>query len=149
MLDQVRLLPVGESPEDVIRALRASGDQNAVSKSAADGIGPNHQELFDYLYEVLETHPEIEGVVGYSEGAGAAASLIVDEMKRFQEEGRPRRIKCAIFFAGWPPMRADEELVLSDESPLIIDIPTLHIIGANGEEFQKRVVYLVPHSANA
>ncbi|KAL2172721.1 hypothetical protein VTG60DRAFT_4167 [Thermothelomyces hinnuleus] len=39
--------------------------------------------------------------------------------------------KYAIFFAGWPPMDPDRHnVVLSDESDAMIEIPTCHIIGS-------------------
>ncbi len=116
-----------------MRALGDSEDLADIIKLAADNTGPKNEDLLDYLYGTLQEHPEIEGVIGYSEGSCIAASLILDEMKRFQEEGRPRRIKCGMFFTGWPPIGPGGKWVLSDESSLVIDIPTLHVIGANGE----------------
>lgn len=138
MLQRIRQLPIGESPEDVMRALRDSEDLADTTEFAAVISGPKNEDLLDYLYGTLEEHPAIEGLIGYSEGSCIAASLILDEMRRFQEEGRPRRIKCATFFTGWPPIGPGGKMVLSDESSLLIDIPTLHVIGANGELFLSR-----------
>jgi hypothetical protein len=120
-LNRIRELPPGQNPEDVMRALVKKG-----------GSWNNRQGALDYLYAVLDRFPEIQGIVGYSEGAAMAGTLILDEDKRFRESGRTRRIRCALFFTGWPPVSPDEKLVLCDESELLIDIPTLHVVGANG-----------------
>lgn len=42
--------------------------------------------------------------------------------------------KCAIFFAGWPPVRIKDGRVhtlLADEHDEMIDIPTCHVVGCN------------------
>lgn len=129
MISRVRQIPVGLNPEDVMRDL------------AGDRIvrWHNHQEVMKYLYDTLEKHPEIEGLIGYSEGASIAATLIMDEERRLQEEGRERRIKCAMFFTGWPPINPAKGIILSDEDEDMIDIPTLHVVGANGEDYLMEV----------
>lgn len=126
MIARVRKLPNGETPEDVIRASGAASKLTTMEWR-------NRTELLDQTYKLLDSDPDIQGVVGYSEGACFAASLILDEMQRLQKEGRPRRLKCAMFITGWPPLGPEGEIVLSDESDLKLDIPTLHVIGANGE----------------
>ncbi|PQE28499.1 putative FSH2 Serine hydrolase that localizes to both the nucleus and cytoplasm protein [Rutstroemia sp. NJR-2017a WRK4] len=46
-------------------------------------------------------------------------------------EGRVPMFKCAVFFAGWPPMTPElDGLILADETDLTITIPTCHIIGS-------------------
>lgn len=123
MINRIRRLPSGKSPEEVMRNLAMGARKN----------WRNRKAVMQYLYDTLLNYPDIEGIIGYSEGSALAATLILDETRRMQIEGRPRQIKCAIFFTGWPPVSADNELVLSDTSDLILDLPTLHIIGANGE----------------
>lgn len=122
MISRVRKAPHGASPEDVMRALGKDWD----------GRWNNHREVMDYLYDTLEKNPDIDGIIGYSEGATMAASLIMDEERKAQETGRPRRIKCAVFITGWPPLSPEENVVLADESDYILDVPTLHVVGANG-----------------
>lgn len=122
LLTRIRELPAGESPEDVMRAL----SQNAPAAWA------NRDEVMRHLNETLNANPDIEGIVGYSEGAAVAASLLVDEEEQFRKTGTPKRIKCAIFFTGWPPISSSNKLILSDNSDLTIDVPTLHVVGANG-----------------
>jgi dienelactone hydrolase len=122
MISRVRKAPHGSSPEGVMRTLGKDWD----------GSWNNHHQVMDYLYDTLEKHPDIEGIIGYSEGATMAASLIMDEERKAQETGRFRRIKCAVFFTGWPPLSPEENVVLADESDYIVDVPTLHVVGANG-----------------
>ncbi|KAJ6081019.1 hypothetical protein N7499_005893 [Penicillium canescens] len=103
MISRVRKAPHGQSPEDAMRTLGEGWD----------GRWNNHQQVMDYLYDILEKNPDIAGVIGYSEGATMAASLIMDEAKKAQETGRV------------------QDVVLADESDLILDVPTLHVVGAD------------------
>jgi hypothetical protein len=125
MISRVRKAPHGASPEDVMRALGKD----------FDGHWINHHQVMEYLYDILEKNPDIEGIIGYSEGATMAASLIMDEDRKAQETGRPRRIKCAVFLTGWPPLSPEEDVILADESDYVLDIPTLHVVGANGDYY--------------
>ncbi|KAJ5166626.1 Serine hydrolase FSH [Penicillium canariense] len=121
MISRVRKIPVGQNPEDVMRDL--IGDRDAEWK--------NRREVMNYLYETLEANPDIEGIIGYSEGASMAATLIIDEQIRLQESGRERRIKCAMFITGWPPIHPEKGIILADEVDDMIDVPSLHVVGAN------------------
>ncbi|KAJ5312286.1 hypothetical protein N7508_003116 [Penicillium antarcticum] len=121
MISRVRKAPHGQNPEDAMRALGKGWD----------GHWHNHQQVMEYLYDTLEKNPDIAGVIGYSEGATMAASLIMDEERKAQETGRFRQIKCGVFITGWPPLSPEEDVVLADESDLILDVPTLHVVGAD------------------
>lgn len=123
MIARIRQLPAGDSPEDVMRNLTGGRE---------DGAWRNRQQVMDILYGELEKDPSIEGIIGYSEGSTVAASFILDEERRLEEEGRPRRIKCAMFFTGWPPISKEGKILLADDSDCFLNIPTLHVIGANG-----------------
>lgn len=86
------------------------------------------QEALDYLYRIMEEEGPFDGIIGYSEGATVAATLILHEQRRYEVEGREPMFKCALFFAGWPPMDPEfQRIVLADESDLTITIPTCHI----------------------
>ncbi|KAJ9297328.1 hypothetical protein DTO271G3_4621 [Paecilomyces variotii] len=122
MIARIRQLPAGDSPEDVMRNLTGGRE---------DGTWRNRQQVMDSLYGELEKDPSIEGIIGYSEGSTVAASFILDEQRRLEEEGRPRRIKCAMFFTGWPPISKEGKILLADDSDCFLNIPTLHVIGAN------------------
>ncbi|MCJ1358509.1 MAG: hypothetical protein MMC33_008509 [Icmadophila ericetorum] len=123
MLERVRDFPEGENAEDVMRKLVSQG-QEEIHKSA--------DKALDALYRTMDEHGPFDSIAAYSEGAMMAGTLILDEQRRFQEEGRERHIKFAVFFAGWPPLNPESnELVLSDTSEELIDIPTCHVVGAN------------------
>lgn len=123
ILEKIRDFPQGLAAEDAMRQLTKNGRSHSV-KSV--------QKTISELLQVLDDDPDIEGILGYSEGATVAATLILEERRLFETEGRPRRLKCAIFVAGWPPLRIGKDgvdLVLSDESEDLIDIPTCHVVG--------------------
>ncbi|KAF3065509.1 hypothetical protein CFAM422_009754 [Trichoderma lentiforme] len=125
IIARIRDLPQGESPEETMRKLIADKEQFTT---------PAVTMALDRLLQLLDEDPEIDGILGYSEGATAAATLILEEQRLFREQGRPRRIKCAIFFAGWPPVRIKDGRVhtlLADEHDEMIDIPTCHVVGCN------------------
>ncbi|KAG6321610.1 hypothetical protein E4U22_001697 [Claviceps purpurea] len=125
ILSRLRDIPQGITAEDAMR--RLVGDKPSFKATAI-------QNTLDRLIMVLDEDPEITGILGYSEGATVAASLILEEQRRYVEEGRARRIKSAVFFAGWPPVRLvgdTVECLLADECDTVIDIPTCHVVGCN------------------
>lgn len=95
----------------------------------ADGVADSRQSTRDavaYLYDVIERSGPFDGVIGYSEGATVAATLLLCE--RAKARGERRGIRCGIFFMGWPPMDPEGfNLVLGDESRWSIDVPTCHV----------------------
>ncbi|KAI5459310.1 serine hydrolase FSH [Mariannaea sp. PMI_226] len=130
MIDKIRDMPSGMTAEDTIRKL--------IGEAQMHEAGPV-QTALDNLQQILEDDPEIDGILGYSEGAMTAATLILEERRRWEEEGRPRRIKYGIFFAGWPPVQLQNgrvKYLLADECDNVIDIPTCHIVGCNDPYIQ-------------
>ncbi|KAH6664675.1 serine hydrolase FSH [Halenospora varia] len=122
VLERVRDFPEGENAEDVLRELMPSGDMS---------IRKNIKRALDALYHTMETQGPFDGICAYSEGTVLAGMLIMDEARRQQAEGRPRQIKRAVFFAGWPPLDVESnDIILSDTSDEVIDVPTLHCVGA-------------------
>jgi predicted esterase len=86
------------------------------------------ERIRDFPQLVMEKEGPFDGIVGYSEGATIAGTLLLHEQMRDRDEGRIPVLKCALFFGGWPPMRPTlDGIVLADESDLTIDIPTVHI----------------------
>ncbi|KAE8443298.1 hypothetical protein EG329_002014 [Mollisiaceae sp. DMI_Dod_QoI] len=123
VLERVRDFPEGENPEDVLRELMPGGSEE---------LQQSFRKALDALYLTMEQHGPFDVICAYSEGTVISGSLIMDEQRRFEREGRPRQIKQAVFFAGWPPLKPDSnEILLSDISEEVIDIPTLHCVGAD------------------
>ncbi|KAK7731779.1 hypothetical protein SLS53_008600 [Cytospora paraplurivora] len=125
VVDRIRDFPEGAHPEETMRAL--FGENPSC-------LATSVQSAIQRLLDIIDNDPEIDGILGYSEGATTASTLILEERRRAQLNGRPRRIKRAIFFAGWPPMAIsgdNVQVLLADQGLDVIDIPTLHIIGCS------------------
>ncbi len=120
--DVVRSLPHAETPEETMRvALEQSHGLRSLQVSQA----------VKKIHKTMDEEGDVEGIIGYSEGAMIAASFILDEQRRSRDEGIEPRVKCAVFISGWPPIDSNTGLlVLSDETEDVIDIPTCHVIGA-------------------
>ena len=118
----MRDFPKRETPEATIKfALKKAGYPTF----------SNIRSVVERLTKTLDDDPEIEGVIGFSEGAEIAASLILEEQRRQREYGRAPRLKCAVLICGWPPMDpVSGKLVLADDEVDLIKIPTCHIVGA-------------------
>lgn len=131
MLDRIRNFPEGATAEDQMRELmKVDYDVTAVpvTTDGSWGAYKSAQDAIDYLYNIMEKDGPFDGIIGYSEGATVAATLLLHEQRRFETEGIPAMFKCALFFAGWPPMNPDlNSIVLADESDLTITIPTCHV----------------------
>lgn len=119
VIERIRDFPQLETPEMTMRELMTYG----VAKT-----DDSARRTLSYLYELLETEGPFDGIIGYSEGATIAGTLLLHEQVREQNEGRIPMLKCALFFGGWPPMAPTlDGLVLADETDLAIEVPTTHI----------------------
>jgi len=96
-----------------------------------EGIASSHKSTdnaLKYLVKIMEERGPFEGIIGYSEGATVAATLLLHEQRRLKKKGIQPMFKYAIFFAGWPPVDPDSHaMILSDETEAMIEIPTCHI----------------------
>ncbi|KAK0624156.1 serine hydrolase FSH [Immersiella caudata] len=128
-LRRLRHVPHGMNPEDTMRMLQSASHGEEWHQRA-------WLKALESVIHTVEQDPEIDAIIGYSEGAMVAASLVVEEARRFQMYGTPRRIKFAIFISGAPPlkMEGDNRITaqLADEiKDAVIDIPTFHIFGCD------------------
>jgi hypothetical protein len=113
-----------------------TNNEDAMRGLLGEGSLQNFPELMKYIQDTLDRIPEISGIIAYSEGAMVASTFILEEERRHREEGRERRIKCAMFVGGWPAMRPGSGFILADDGgEEMIDIPTLHVVGANGKKW--------------
>ncbi|KAG5950605.1 hypothetical protein E4U53_004769 [Claviceps sorghi] len=127
ILHKLDEFPQGETAEDTIRQLLESGGSTKYSLEGA-------RASINYILDAVRADPEIEGILGFSEGAVTAASAILEEKRLWEEEGIPRQLKCGIFFGGWPPLSlkgGECNVLLADESEETIDIPTCHVVGCD------------------
>jgi hypothetical protein len=119
VLSRIRDFPDCETPEDTMRELMR------------EGIASSHKstdQALKFLVKIMEERGPFEGIIGYSEGATVAATLLLLEQRRAVTRGTEPMFKYAIFFAGWPPVDpVTHFMVLADESDEVIEIPTCHI----------------------
>jgi hypothetical protein len=132
VLARIRDFPDCETPEDTMRELMR------------EGIAPSHRSTANalkYLTKIMQERGPFEGIIGYSEGATVAATLLLHEQRQFKKKGIKPMFKYAIFFAGWPPVDPDTyAMVLSDESDTMIEIPTCHISKDIVHRFETRLL---------
>ena len=99
-----------------------------VPDNDGDSVNDSAQKAIDYLYNVMEKDGPFDGIIGNSEGATVAATLILHEQRRFETDGIPPMVKCALFLLGWQPMNHElDAIVLADECDLTITILTCHV----------------------
>ncbi|AEO60437.1 hypothetical protein MYCTH_54987 [Thermothelomyces thermophilus ATCC 42464] len=127
-LRRLRHMPYSINAEDAIRMFQDTGKGD-------DWHQPVWREAMDDVIKKVDEHPDVDAVIGYSEGAMVGASLIVEEGEQERRTGRKRRIKFAVFISGSPPLKFEGEdrvvALLADQSGVVIDIPTFHIFGCN------------------
>lgn len=124
MLDRVRDFPEYDTPEDTLRGLIEVEEDRSTFRDS-------RKIALQRLYDIIDKDDDIQGIIGYSEGAVVAGTLLLDEQHRLEMEGREKRLKCALFFAGWPPLDVQGLPVFSDETDTMIDAHSIHVIGAN------------------
>lgn len=91
------------------------------------------EETIARLRETIASVGDIQGILGYSEGAMVAALAVLDERRRAREMGEQARIKCAIFISGWPPFdfQTGSLVLADDQTEDAITVPTCHVMGAS------------------
>lgn len=121
-MDALRAIPSG-TREDALGSLSKVAARDKLMHSAKGAV--------DLILEQLEQNDKIKGLVGYSEGAGIAASVILEEQRKKQETGRTPRIQMAMFIAGWPAADIRSgKVLMPDDTEEVLTLPTCHVIGA-------------------
>ncbi|KAF2281084.1 uncharacterized protein EI97DRAFT_454302 [Westerdykella ornata] len=122
-LERIRDFPVGASPEDTLRLFNPLG--------SSDGLAVTAAQALKYLQGIIKEHGPFDAIIGYSEGALVAGTLIMKEQE-FREAGDYNNtFKLAMFFGGWPPLKPDlRGMMLADETDLQIPVATCHVIGS-------------------
>jgi len=86
-LRRLRHMPHSINAEDSMRMFQNTGEGEDW-----------HQEVWrnalNDVFKTLEENPDVDAIIGYSEGAMVGASLVVEEARREKETGRPRQIKA-------------------------------------------------------
>ena len=122
ILKRLQDFPEEATAEDTLRQLLPHGEEP---------VRVSVHNALDRLYRTMDEEGPFEGVLGYSEGATLASTLLLHDRRRCQKAGRESQLKCGLFFAGWPPIDLDgHSLALSDECGQLIDVPTCHVLGA-------------------
>lgn len=125
-------------PEDWGREWRNSGMADVGSSKPCD-----------FVQQHVEQHEkdQFDGVLGFSEGASVAASLI---LRQLDEKGTSP-FKFAIFICSVAPFRWDcKDIMLADETTQRISMPTAHIVGSKDPLYQgSKVLYNFCHQPSA
>lgn len=117
----IRDFPQRETPEETMRV---------VFDLLGDPRPSNIPAVMDRLIGILDSDADIDGVIGYSEGAVMATTLLLEEARRQRTSGRQPRIKCAVLICGWPPMDpVTGQLMLTDQFDEVITVPACHVVG--------------------
>lgn len=84
----------------------------------------------EYVRNIIEEEGPFHGVIGASEGASAAATVLLNELQISQATGHPSAMQCGIFFVAVPALQKDGKAwFLSDDSDERITAHTCHIHG--------------------
>lgn len=88
-LRRVRQLPRGLTPEATLRLFH-----NPDSK-VPEGFRDQFRAALDRIRKVIDDDPEIDAILGYSEGAMLAASILYEENDKWVKHQVPRRLKVS------------------------------------------------------
>lgn len=111
-----------------LRGFWPSQDEEACSN------GVQFRQVYDDLRGYLDTQGPFDGLVGFSEGASVAATLMIEDVPR---QDHSHRFKCGIFFCGLLPilLQLDQDSEIRLANPLVdgvlLRVPTAHIWSRN------------------
>jgi len=91
-----------------------------------DSVAQSHE----LILSVVEDEGPFDGIIGFSQGAAIAASIIIHHAQTHPLEPQYSLFKCAIFLCGGLPPNYEGTRLLSPElDGQVIKIPTAHIMG--------------------
>jgi hypothetical protein len=98
------------------------------------------EEQFRRTYQDLrgfiQTYGPFSGLMGFSEGASVAATILIEDLRRHSQS---LGIRCAIFFCGVPPLHLDLERtgrirrMERTVDGVLLRIPTAHVWSKGGD----------------
>ena len=89
-------------------------------------------DMLEPLHRILAEEGPFHGVLGYSEGACIAATLLVSNQRRCEEYGMENTLSHAIFFSGTPPLDPKGcGPLLADRDGHVIKARTIHVLSAS------------------
>lgn len=136
VLSRIRDIPECETAEDTMRLLLRGDASEDNSDTDSEGGTPtpvaaahrSTDNAIQYLLQIVKKHGPFDAIIGYSEGATVAATMLLYQQRKQKLWGTAPLFKYGIFFAGWPPLDPKtHDIVLSDESDERIETRTLHI----------------------
>lgn len=143
VLSRIRNFPQCETAEDTMRELlRGEQESDEFESSETDdsdssiaggrvAVASAHRSTnnaIKYILNIYKKHGPFDAVIGYSEGATIAATMLLYQQRQQRRWGTKPLFKYGIFFAGWPPLDPKtHDIVLADESDERIETRTLHI----------------------
>ena len=96
------------------------------------GIGEDFYQEMDRLNAIVDSEGPFEAILGFSHGAGIAATVLEDNIRKSRANGVPSMFKLGIFLCGLPPYNLRTgALLLADTDGIVFQLPTLHVIGSN------------------
>ena len=102
------------------------------------------QTILDAVKQVHELlaaeDPLFDGVIGFSQGAMLAATILIDQSRDPSASLSPP-LKCAMLACAPLPFDIKRECRFEpgDENPKIIRIPTFHVVGRQDEYYQESI----------
>ena len=129
----------GESSAEALEKHRNFVERESPEQSIRSGERPMDDDTLQsiktamtQLRKTMAQSGPFQGVIGYSEGAAMASTLLVEELQKAETTGVPSTLRCGIFMAGAPPFRPDVGgWYLRDEVGEVINVPTCHVIGVS------------------
>lgn len=92
----------------------------------------------EYILSIVEEEGPFDGIIGFSQGAALASTLLAHYSTQRPFDPRANPFKFAIFICGSRPFNDEGTRLLQFATDgQIIRIPTVHVIGARDQWYQE------------